>query len=151
MTRLFVLRDADIRRRCSAYILTEAPEGFLVKVLPGEKTRDQEKLAHSCYRDFANCRLIDGKPADADDWKEKLKCDFFDETGNDPEFAEAWLSCRPTMTHVPGTRYVVISRISSSRFPRKLYRAYIEFLHARGDELGVQWSPTSLGREAQPA
>jgi hypothetical protein len=144
---VFILSHDEARRRARACV-AEAPAGYIVKVLPGEKTRDQEKIAHSCYHDFAVHALIDGKRATDEDWKAKLKCDFFDETGADPEYVELWAKCKPRITHVPGTRYVVMSEIHSSDFPRKLYRAYITFLHAMGDNLGVTWSPTSLGREA---
>lgn len=149
--RIFVLGSPEVRRRVAAYIVDDAPDGYFVKVVQPEKTRDQEMLAHSCFQDFALHARIDGARASIDTWKSKLKLDFFDETGNDPEFATEWVRCRPTFTPVAGTRYVVTTEVQSRLFPRKLYRAFITFLHARGDEAGVQWSPTSLGREAQAA
>lgn len=150
MSKLFVLSHLEARKRAAQFI-AEAPEGFHVRISPPPKTRDQEKLVHSCYRDLAAHAQIDGKRATDADWKAKLKADFFDETGNDPEYAEDWRGIRPTLTPVPGTRFVVMSEIHTSSFPRRLYRAYITYVHATGDALGVQWSPTSLGRDAVPA
>jgi hypothetical protein len=144
---VYVLSHKEARRRAAAFIVEQAPDGCLVKILPPEKTRDQEKLAHSCYEDFARDALCDGKRLDAEGWKRKLKLDFWDETGADPEYSEAWKGRAPTLTPVPGTRYVISTEIASAKFPRKLYQAYISFLHSRGDDLGVQWSATSLGKE----
>jgi hypothetical protein len=142
---IYVLSHKEARRRAAAFIVEQAPDGCLVKILPPEKTRGQEKLAHSCYEDFA--RSARGQHLTAEEWKRKLKLDFWDETGADPEYAEAWEGRAPTLTPVAGTRYVISTEIASAKFPRKLYQAYITFLHSRGDDLGVQWSATSLGKE----
>lgn len=148
MTRTFILIHDEARRRALEYV-GAAPAGWQVRVSLPPKSRDQENLAHSCYEDFAATALLDGRRATTDEWKEHLKTRFFDETGADPEFADDWHPIRPTLTPVPGTRYVVMSAIHTSKFPRRLYRAYITFLHATGDDLGVRWSATSLGREPQ--
>jgi hypothetical protein len=148
--KTFILSHPQARLRASAACM-ESEDGCLVKIMPPEKTRDQEKLAHSCYHDFAMHALLDGKRATDEDWKRSLKLQFWDETGADPEWAQEWKGRAPTLTPVPGTRYVIATEIASAKFPRRLYRAYIDFLHAKGDELGVQWSPQSLGREAATA
>jgi hypothetical protein len=148
--KVFVLVNEAVRRRCAAYIVEEAADDDVVSV-GSKKTREQEKLAHSVYKDFTRDALCDGRHLEFDDWKRKLKLDFWDETGNDPEYAPLWKGLAPTLTPVPGTRYVISTEIASAKFPRKLYQAYITFLHSRGDELGVSWSPTSLGREAATA
>jgi hypothetical protein len=111
------------------------------------KTREQERLCHSCYRDLARDCLLAGAKADAELWKESLKYVFYLVTKDDPEFAEDWRTRKPRMVPLIDGDGFVMTPIESKRFTKRLYAAFITFIHATGDARGVKWSKTSLGRE----
>lgn len=135
MSKVFILRDATVRRRACAFLMDDAQADDIVTISKPSKTRPQESLAHCMYDEFAEHADIHGQRMSAEDWKRKLKLDFYDETG--AEYPELWEKCKPTLTPVPGTRYVVASEIPSRRFPRELYRLYIEFLQQQAAEHGI--------------
>lgn len=111
------------------------------------KTREQERLCHSCYRDLARDALLAGTKADAALWKESMKYAFYLATKDDPDFEADWRSRKPRMVPLIDGDGFIMTPIESKHFTKRLYAAYITFLHATGDLRGVQWSPTSLGRE----
>jgi len=111
------------------------------------RTQAQNRLQHSCYIDLARDCLLNGQKADPESWKEVAKAAFYEGTKNDPEFAKDWQTRRPKVIsnlNGDGTIYIPIE---SKRFTKAMAAAYITFLHSIGDERGVKWSPTSLGRE----
>lgn len=111
------------------------------------KTREQEKLYHSCFRDLARDCLLNGQKATPDDWKSVMKQAFYEATKHDPDFVEDWRTRRPhTISNLTGDGLIYVP-IESKRFTKNLARAFITFIHATGDERGVRWSRTSLGRE----
>lgn len=112
-----------------------------------DKSRDQEKLCHSCYRDLARDALLAGMRADAELWKESLKYAFYLVTKEMPEFKAYWAKRKPRMVPLIDGDGFIMTPIESKHFPKGLYAAYITFLHATGDARGVKWSPTSLGRD----
>ena len=68
--RLFILRDAQVRKHCAHYIMTEAPEGFAVKVTEANRTLDQNAKFHAICSDLARSKLQwCGKFRTADQWK----------------------------------------------------------------------------------
>lgn len=111
------------------------------------KTREQERLYHSAFRDLARDCLLNGRKADAEDWKSVMKAAFYEATKDDPEFREAWKTRRPRAIASLTGDDVVYVPIESKRFTKDMARAFITFIHATGDERGVRWSPMSLGRE----
>lgn len=119
---------------------------FTLEAFDG-KTRDQERLCHSCYRDIARDALLAGTKADAALWKESLKYAFYIGTKDMPEFAADWRTRKPRMVPLITGDGFVMTPIESKRFTKALYSAYITFLHQVGDERGVRWSKTSLGRD----
>lgn len=123
-SRIFRLVSAEARRRAAACCM-ESPDGWLVRFGLPPKSRDQENLAHAVYEAFARTH----PDIDAEGWKRRLKLEFYDETG--AEYPELWAKCKPILTPVPGTRYVIATEIASRSFPRELYRLFIEFLHER--------------------
>lgn len=119
---------------------------LIVEVFDG-KTREQERLAHSCYRDLARDALLAGAKAEAELWKESLKYAFYLATKDDPEYAADWKRRKPRMVPLIDGDGFIMTPIESKRFTKAMYGAYITFLHATGDQRGVKWSKTSLGRE----
>jgi|ERR1700759_1342086 len=111
------------------------------------RTQAQNRLQHSCYIDLARDCLLNGQKASAADWKEVMKAAFYEATKNDPEFAEDWKTRRPkVITNLFGDATLYVPT-ESKRFTKAMAIAYITFIHATGDERGVKWSKTSLGRE----
>lgn len=123
---------------------------FTLEAFDG-KTRDQEKLCHSCYVDIARDALLAGAKAEPALWKESLKYAFYLGTKDMDEFAQDWLRRKPRMVPLIDGDGFVMTPIESKNFTKGLYSAYISFLHATGDARSVNWSPKSLGREFEAA
>ena len=51
-----------------------------------EKSREQEKLYHSCFRDLARDCLLGGQKNDDEAWKRATLYAFYMATKDDPEF-----------------------------------------------------------------
>lgn len=83
----------------------------------------------------------------AEEWKRALLQAFYEETASDPDFAEDWKNRAPRMVPDLYGRGVVFIPVESRGFNRRLAREFITFIHAIGDERGVKWSRTSLGRD----
>lgn len=111
------------------------------------KTREQEQLCHSCFRDLARDAMLGGRPATAAEWKESCKFAFWLGTKDDPDFADDWRGRAPTEVPLPDGDGYVLTPVESKRFTKRLYCAFITFIHQVGDARGVRWSPTSLGRD----
>lgn len=111
------------------------------------KTREQERLCHNCYRDLARDCLLAGAKADPALWKESLKYAFYLATKDDPDFIEDWRTRKPRMVPLIDGDGFIMTPIESKKFTKKLYAAYITFIHSVGDARGVKWSKKSLGRE----
>lgn len=124
-----------------------AGQQFTLEAFDG-KSRDQERLCHSCYRDLARDAMLGGVKADAAMWKEACKYAFYIATKDMPEHADDWKRRKPRMVPMIDGDGVVLTPIESKHFTKGLYSAYITFLHATGDARGVRWSKTSLGRDA---
>lgn len=112
------------------------------------KTREQERLCHSCYRDLAKHALLGGKKATAAKWKVSMKTAFWLATKDDQDFADDWHGRAPEEVPLPDGNGYVMEPVESKRFNRRLYSALITFIHQTGDAREVPWSKTSLGRDA---
>lgn len=116
-------------------------------VVESLKSREQERLYHSCFRDLARDCLLAGMKHDPEAWKRALLQAFYEETRDDPEFAEDWKSRAPRFVPDLYGRGLLMVGIESKRFTSGLASAFIEFVHSTGDQRGVKWSRTSLGRD----
>lgn len=111
------------------------------------KTREQERLYHSCFRDMARDCLLGGSKRDEETWKRALLHAFYEGTKNDPEFAQDWRSRAPRVIPTLDETGLLLIGIESKRFTKRLASAFITFVHSEGDTRGVRWSRTSLGRD----
>lgn len=111
------------------------------------KSREQERLYHSCFRDLARDCLLGGLKQDTEAWKRALLQAFYEETANDPEFADDWRTRAPRMVPELHGRGLLMVNVESKKFSVRLARGFIEFVHSVGAERGVRWSRTSLGRD----
>lgn len=112
------------------------------------KTREQEKLYHSCFSDLARDCLLGGEKNDAEAWKRALLQAFYEETRDDPQFRDDWATRAPRMVpSLDGDGGLLHIGVESKRFTKNLATGFITFVHATGDLRGVRWSRTSLGRD----
>lgn len=112
------------------------------------KSREQERLYHSIFRDFAKQLKHYGREMEAEDWKRLMIEAFYRATKDDPDYRDEWKNRAPRqIPNLSGDGWVEVG-IESKRFTKKLATGFITFLHAWGDEQGVRWSMTSLGRDA---
>lgn len=111
------------------------------------KSREQEKLYHSCFRDLARDCLLAGSKQDDEVWKRALLQAFYEATKNDPEFSDDWRARRPRLIPALDGDGLLMLPIESKRFTKRLASGFITFVHSVGDERGARWSRTSLGRD----
>lgn len=147
-----VLRDAQTGHKAFSALWPQlkphliAGTALQIDVFDG-KTREQERLCHSCYRDLARDCLLNGVKVSDGEWKESLKYAFYLGTKDDPDFAEDWKRRKPRMVPLIDGDGYVMTPINSRGFTKRMYAAFITFIHSAGDARGVKWSKTSLGRE----
>ena len=111
------------------------------------KSREQERLYHSIFRDFAKQLTHCGRQMDAEEWKRLMIDAFYRATKDDPELAQEWKGRAPRqIPNLDGDGWVEVG-IESKRFTKALATNFITYMHAWGDLKGVRWSETSLGRE----
>lgn len=135
----FVLAHDEARRRAMRGCEI-APPGWVVRVSPPNKSRDQEAKYHAQIGDIAAQVLLHGQRFDAEMWKRMLVDAFHYDTKDDPELAEDWrrmgdVRFAPALNH-PG---VVVLGFQTRDFPKRLASAFIEWLYAFGAENGVEW------------
>jgi len=111
------------------------------------KSRDQEKLYHSCFKDLARDCLYAGAKVDQEVWKRGLLQAFYEATKDDPEFRDDWARRRPRMIPTLDGDGFLLLPIESKKFTKRLASGFITFVHATGDLRGVRWSRTSLGSD----
>lgn len=130
---------------CKAMVM--AGNTLIVEIVCA-KTREQERLYHSCFRDLARDCLYAGRKEDEEVWKRGLLQAFYEATKEDPDFVNDWKNRKPKMIPTLDGDGLLMLPIESKRFTKNLAKAFITFVHATGDLRGVRWSRTSLGREA---
>lgn len=147
------LKDAQTGHTawCKAWLwckaMTTAGNELVVEIVCA-KTREQERLYHSCFRDLARDCLLGGVKHDEEAWKRSLLQAFYEATRDDPEFRADWKGRAPRLVPELDGQGLLLVNIESKRFTKNLAKAFITFVHATGDLRGVRWSRTSLGREA---
>lgn len=130
----------DQARQRAAQSCQEAPDGWVCRITPPNKSRDQESKYHAQISDIAEQVQFHGQELDAGQWKRLLIDAFHFETKDDPDLAEDWkrmgdVQFLPALNH-PG---VVMMGFQSRDFSRKLGSAFIEWLNVFAAENGVQW------------
>jgi hypothetical protein len=132
--QVFVLSH-PLARRNAARACAEAPDGFRVEIKPRTRTLDQNALLWSCLTDIAKQVQwpVNGRHEylTADEWKAIFSASLKQEQ-------------RMAMGLQGG--FVMLGE-RTSRMSIKQMTELIDLIHAFGNERGVQWSQTSLGRE----
>jgi len=133
--RVFILHHQQARRNAATAVM-EAPDGYRVEIKERTRTLDQNDLLWSILTDLSKQVdwSINGKleKLSPEDWKDILTASLDQEH----RIAE-------------GIRggFVMLGRRTSKMGVRKMTEL-INFAHSVGAEQGVQWSQTSIGREA---
>lgn len=131
------------RQVCS--IMRSTRQGMtIVAYIP--QSREQQRIYHSALNDLAKQVEIDGKRHSAAVWKRYTLAAFYEETRAMDEYREEWRTLGALL--IQGQ---LLTTVTSTDFSKALASAYLTFLHALGDDNGVTWSPTSLGRDANAA
>lgn len=136
MERQVFILSHPLARRNAAHACAVAPDGYRVEIKERTRTLDQNDLLWSILTDLSKQVdwSINGKleKLSPEDWKDILTASLDQEH----RIAE-------------GIRggFVMLGRRTSKMGVRKMSEL-ISFARSVGDEKGVQWSPTSIGREA---
>lgn len=140
---LYILAHAEARRRAMEAVRT-APDGFVVRVSPPGKSRDQEERYHAMIGDIAKQWRFMDREWPADDMKRILV----------DAFAEAMRQAGTPLHHdgrvvpsIDGHRVVQLG-IQTSRFRKSEASEFIEFLFAWGAENRIVWSNEKQTEEA---
>lgn len=133
--QLFVLAHSTARQRAVEAVRL-APEGFVVRVSPPGKSRDQEERYHAMIGDIAKQWRFMNREWPADDMKRILV----------DAFAEAMRQAGTPLHHdgrvvpsIDGHRVVQLG-IQTSKFRKAEASEFIEYLFAFGAQFDVEWS-----------
>ena len=132
MIKVFYLVSDQVRSHCQHYI-QKAPEGYCVEVREPSRTKDQNAAQWPILDAFAqqvkwpvNGEMID---MTSEEWKDVLTAAFTQET----------------MRVAKGLRGgVVMLGKRTSKFGKKKFSEWIEFLHAEAAEQGVVVYPAPV-------
>lgn len=123
--QVFILSH-PMARRNAARACAEAPEGFMVRIEPPKKSRDQEAMYHAIFADVANQHTFMGKKWDAETWKRLLVDAFARVKAEEGEPLQGHGAMVPNLDH---TGFVQLG-VQTRRFTKKQASEFIEFLHA---------------------
>jgi len=128
--RTFVLRDREIRMRCAGFVVDEAEADSVVEVGPPKRTLDQNAAQWPILEAFSRQLSwpVNGaqEALTAEEWKDILTAAFRAETYQ-PRVAPG----------LYGGGMVLLGQ-RTSRFSKKEFSEWLEFLHAVAVERGVK-------------
>lgn len=133
--QIFQLVNEQVRRNAAQAVMN-APANFRVELRERTRSLDQNSVMWSCLTDLSKQVQwpVNGKMEwmTPDEWKDVITASLHQEN----KIAQ-------------GIRggFVMLGRSTSSMSIKAMVEV-IDFCHAFGDEKGVHWRPTSLGRDA---
>lgn len=106
-----------------------------------EKTRLQEEKAHAMLHDIATQQKHLNKIFDVDGWKRLTVSQFrIDSIQNDvPRVKDYWLRNKIELVPSLDGSSLVALGAQTRDFPKYIYAAWITWLYAFGDNLGIVW------------
>ena len=117
--------------------MTIAGHRLVLEVRPETRSIEQNQIMWSCLKDLSDQVEWFGKKLKKEGWK---------------DFVTGHLDGQDLVPNMDGTGFISIQRgRSTSQMTIKEMIAVIELCHAFGVDKGVNWSPTSLGRNAADA
>lgn len=110
------------------------------------QTRAQQKTYNSALTDLAEQCEINGQKRDAVAWKRFIMATLYEHTHADPDYADDWRAIEPLIfPDIDGDGIHVVA-LSTKPLTRELAIVFLNLCHSIGDDRGVRWRPTSLGR-----
>ena len=114
--------------------MTLAGHRLVLSIRTETRSAKQNAMMWSCLTDLSNQVTWFGKKLTKEGWK---------------DFITGHLAGQDLVPNMDGTGFISIHRgRSTSQMTIKEMIAVIDLCHAFGAEQGVNWSPTSLGRDA---
>lgn len=134
--KVFCLTTPKVRDRAAAFILREAPAGWMVRVTEPQKKREQEEKYHAMIGDIARQTTYAGRRWDADDMKRILVDEFAD------EMRQAGTPLHNDSRLIPSEngRRVIQLGIQTREFYVREAADFITFLYAWGAARDVRWT-----------
>lgn len=123
--QLFQLSHTAARQNAARAVMA-APEGYMVRIEPPKKSRDQEAMYHAIFAEVANQHTFMGKKWDAETWKRLLVDAFARVKSAEGEPIQGHGAMVPNLDH---TGFVQLG-VQTRRFTKKEASEFIEFLHA---------------------
>lgn len=139
MTRILITKNnRDERTRYASSVITEKLEGGNVElsILRPSRSRDQEKLYHKLISIVADQVKVMGNKYDVAIWKALLVDQFAQDKEASGEPLRKPGTIFPAMD---GSGRLVSIRPSTTGFSVAESGEFIEFIYAKGIELGVRW------------
>lgn len=138
MKRTFILAHQTARLRAAAFIVDEAPAGWVVTCQEATKRRIQEEKYHAQIGDIAEQTTYAGRQWDREDMKRILVDEFVEEMRQ----AGTPLHNDGNSRLIPSEdgRRVIQLGIQTRDFWVSEARAFIDWLDAWGNMRGVAWS-----------
>lgn len=123
----------ETARRTAKRWVDEAPPGWVMRLRPPEKTRDQEDHYHGLIRQVSRFQEFGGRLRDENTWKRLLVDDFAEEKAR---------MCQPLQGHgelIPSLDGMRILQLGyqTSNFSVPLAAEFVTFLQAYGIEHNI--------------
>lgn len=112
------------------------------------QSRGQQNTYNSALEDLAEQCELSGERRTSLVWKRFTLSAFYEGTRHDPEYRDDWEAIDPVLLADVDSDGVHLIAVKSQPLSKRLASAYLSFLHSIGDERGVKWRATSIGREA---
>ncbi len=124
-TQVFQLSHV-VARRNAAQAVMAAPDGYVVRIDPPKKSRDQEAMYHAMFGEISKTQTFMGKKWDAETWKRLLVDAFARVKAAEGEPIQGHGAMVPNLDH---TGFVQLG-VQTRRFTKKEASEFIEFLNA---------------------
>lgn len=126
-------------RQLASKAVINAPDGYVVRIGPAPKSRDQEEKYHAMIGDIAAQVPLRGRRWDREDMKRIL----VDQFARDMKSMGTPLhNSGSVVPSIDGTGIVQLG-VQTRGFRKAEASAFIEWLHAFGAENEVRWSETA--------
>jgi hypothetical protein len=136
----------DVQRQRAKQAIDDAPAGWVVRIVPPAKSRDQEEKYHAMIGDIAKHCVFMGEKLSAEDWK-RLLVDAFVRVMREMAKADGKPDPFPgqgrVMPNLDGTGFVQLG-VQTRRFSKSIARDFIEYLYAYGCDNLVPWSEPAM-------
>jgi hypothetical protein len=133
MEKKTIILAHETARRYAKRWVEVAPDGWVVRLAPPAKTRDQEDHYHGLIRHVSNYQPFAGRMRDFETWKRLLVDDFAHEKEMD---GKPIIGHGEILPSLDGQRFIQLGA-QTHLFGTPLAAEFITFLHAYGIEHGV--------------